>query len=266
MRDELKVSIVIVCLNDRDLFECTINSVFSQTYHNLETIVIDGGSSDGTIEEVNKYKKRLDIFISEPDDGIYDAMNKGISHSSGQIIYFLNCGDYLADKDVISTVVNLFLKNPDAHIVYGDSIEYNFSGFQTYKKNFQKSVVHLITGCGICHQAIFAKRELFCLNEKMGFDLKYKLFSDYDWLLKSALKKHSKLIYVDIPVCYYLLGGFSQLNYRDYSSERLKIILKNVIELINFKLFIKYPKEYIYLFELMVWLFAHSIRTFILHL
>jgi len=266
MCEQFKVSIVIVCLNARDHFECTINSVFSQTYQNIEKIVIDGGSKDGTIEEVNKYKDRLDVFISEPDDGIYDAMNKGISYASGDIIYFLNCGDYLSDKEIISKVVNIFLKNPNSHIVYGDTIEYNFSGVQIYKKNFKESVVHLITQCGIYHQAIFAKRELFQFKDKKAFDTKYKMFSDQNWLLDSVLKTETKLIYIDIPVNYYLMGGFSQLKYRDYSAEKLHIIFKNARKLLNLKLIIKYPKEYAYLSVLILWLFAHSIRAFILRL
>lgn len=191
-------------------------------------------------------------------------MNKGISYASGDIVYFLNCGDYLFDTEVISKVMNFFLKNADSHIVYGDSIEYKFNGVQIYKKNFQKSIIHLVTRCGICHQAIFTRRELLQLQNKLAFDTKYKLFSDYDWLLDSVLKKEMKLAYDDIPICYYLIGGFSQSKYCDYSVERLHIILKNVNKLLNLKLIIKYPKEYAYLLALIFWLSAHCIRAFIL--
>lgn len=263
MDKQLKVSIIIVCLNDRDFFGCTIESVISQIYEKKEIIVIDGGSTDGTIEEISKYKDRINVFISEPDDGIYDAMNKGISYASGDIIYFLNCGDYILDKDVISKVVKIFSKKQNYGVIYGDTIEYNLSGAQVYKKNFQKSIIHLITRCGICHQAIFAKREVFDINEKMTFNTKYKVFSDYDWLLDIVLKKQIESIYVDFPVCYYLMGGFSQSNYLDYSCERLQIIFKNFKKLINLKLIVEYPKEYLYLIIIILWLNFFGIRTYI---
>ena len=263
MGEQFKISIIIVCLNAGNLFECTIKSIFSQTYQNIEIIVIDGGSKDETIDVVNEYIDWLNVFISEPDNGIYDAMNKGISYASGDVVYFLNCGDYLSDVDVINNVVNFFLKNPDFPIIYGDSIEYNFNGVQIYKKNFQKSIIHLVTDVGYAIRQFLPSGNYSSLKINGRLILNINYFQITIGFLIQYLKKEMKLVYVDIPICYYLIGGFSQSKYRDYSAERLHIILKNINKLLNLKLICKYPKEYAYLLVLIFWLSFHSIRAFI---
>lgn len=116
-----KVSVITVVRNDKDHIEATIKSLFNQDYPNIEYIVIDGASTDGTFELLSQYSDKIDILISEPDDGIYDAMNKGIRICSGDYIGILNSGDEYADIHAISSV---FLGNVEgADVIYGDSIE-----------------------------------------------------------------------------------------------------------------------------------------------
>ena len=105
---DLKISIITVCLNSENYIEKTILSVLAQSYTNIEYIVIDGNSSDNTYNIINKYRTEIDITISEKDAGIYDAMNKGITLSTGDIIYFLNSGDLLYNNTTIEQIANIF--------------------------------------------------------------------------------------------------------------------------------------------------------------
>ena len=119
VHDSLKVSIITVVLNNVQHIENCINSVLNQTYGNIEYIIIDGGSTDGTIDLIKKYEKQISRWVSEPDRGIYDAMNKGIMKSSGDIIGILNSDDMYADEKVIEKVVDCFL-DTYTDTCYGD--------------------------------------------------------------------------------------------------------------------------------------------------
>ena len=117
----MTISIITVCFNSESTIESTIESVINQQCDNLEYVIIDGGSNDNTINIINKYKSNIDVFISEKDSGIYDALNKGISKASGDIIGILHADDVFKNNEVISKVLNSFISDVD--IVYGD-IEY----------------------------------------------------------------------------------------------------------------------------------------------
>jgi len=117
MKATKKISIITVCLNEKAKIEKTIQSVLAQTFRDYEFLIIDGGSTDGTLDMIAKYEDRIDLLISEEDHGIYHAMNKGIISSHGEYLLFLNGGDYLFDK---STLENIFKNRPSADIIYGD--------------------------------------------------------------------------------------------------------------------------------------------------
>jgi len=116
----MKVSIVTICKNAEDSIEGTIKSVISQTYKNIEYLIIDGKSTDMTVNIINQYQERLAYFISEEDNGVYEAMNKGILKSTGDIIFFLNSGDYFHENTIIEKVVKEFDSDPDLMFFYGD--------------------------------------------------------------------------------------------------------------------------------------------------
>ena len=122
MKDIQKVSIITVCLNCSMHIRKAIESVISQTYPLIEYVIIDGASTDGTVEIIEKYRDRIAHFISEPDTGLYNAMNKGIGAATGDILFFLNADDYFADENVVADVADVFSKNPDIDIVFGNQI------------------------------------------------------------------------------------------------------------------------------------------------
>jgi glycosyltransferase involved in cell wall biosynthesis len=241
----LSVSIITICLNSESTIEITINSVISQTYPHIEYIIIDGGSTDNTLEIIQQYRSKIHLFISEKDRGIYDAMNKGVDRASGDIIYFLNSGDYFYNKNVIETMAEQMEEFEDTGIFIGDTILYDteseerISGFRQDKIEYIARVVN--------HQAIFARNSVF---EKIGgFDIKYKIYSDYDWLLRALFKFDIKVKYIPVPVSRYLKGGLSDTKWKEFIFERREIFQKYVSfrEIIIYAL--RYPKDAISFFK-----------------
>ena len=222
--NNLKVSIITVCLNSEMTIEQTIQSVINQTYSNIEYIIIDGKSTDRTLEILNKYMDRISILVSEKDEGIYDAMNKGLKLATGDIIYFLNSGDYLYHFSTIEKIVSLFAKDDLLKVVYGDVIHYDERTKKEYYASSHIPNRNALFIKGTNQQAMFAKK---CVFNKFGnFDLKYSIFADYDWFLKIVLKHGVKSYYYNSPVCFYLMGGVSGDGAIKYDYERYEIIKK----------------------------------------
>lgn len=205
-KELMRVSIITVCKNAENTIEDTINSVISQTYRDIEHIIIDGCSTDKTVSVVNKYKDKLAVFVSENDNGIYDAMNKGIRLSTGDIFYFLNANDVLLHSSVIENVVNRFLES-DADVMYGDILMLEKdTGICNLKKHCNVNRFYLYANA-ICQQATFYRLSAF---EKSGlFDPVYKIAADHEWVLRSFFKRKVKAEYMNIPVAIFTLGGLS---------------------------------------------------------
>jgi glycosyltransferase involved in cell wall biosynthesis len=209
MKDNiLKISIITVCKNVEESIEKTIHSVINQTYADIEYIIIDGVSNDKTLEIIEKYKNKIAVFISEKDSGIYNAMNKGIEHSTGDILYFLNANDYLFDKNVIADIVEKFNKTKDASIVYGALATINEDNtLYTESKVEDIDKIFFMNGNCICHQCIFYKRILF--SELGLYDESYKITADYDFNVKALVKNKFKYSTIDRTIVKFTLGGYS---------------------------------------------------------
>lgn len=221
----MKISIVTVCLNAAHCIENAVQSVLSQTYEDIEYIIIDGNSHDKTLDVVNKYRDRISKIVSEKDNGIYDAMNKGIKIAKGDVLYFLNSDDKLYDEDVVSNIVKIFLQNPDAGIVYGNVKQISlYEGAKVIKHPITISKKEDFLKQSIFHQSIFTKKWVF---EEVGvFHPAYKIYADYDWLLR-AFSRSIKMVFVNRNIAFYDLQGMSYKNFKQAKKEKFNIIYKN---------------------------------------
>lgn len=180
----MKVSIITVCFNSASTLRETIESVLSQDYEDIEYVVVDGLSTDGTQALVQSYSNKISKFISEKDRGLYDAMNKGIDLATGEIIGILNSDDLYADRGVITKVVNVF-REGNADVVYGD-LYYFRTGSpdkvrRIYKGN-EFSLVRAKFGLMPPHPTFFIRREAYVRYGK--FDIQYTLSADFDLILR----------------------------------------------------------------------------------
>lgn len=214
-----KLSVITIVYNNVRDIERTILSVLGQTYTNIEYIIVDGLSKDGTLQVINKYKDRIDKLISEKDNGIYDAMNKGLAVATGDYVIFMNSGDefYAAD-----TVANVFAAADDADIYYGETEMIDDNGQSLGQRRHQAPVAFTWRdfkyGMSISHQAIYIRRAL-----TGPYDSRYQLSADIDWII-SAAKKARKIVNVNQYVAKYLVGGMSKKKHRQSLQERFNIM------------------------------------------
>ena len=221
MKDIQKVSIITVCLNCSMHIRKAIESVISQTYPLIEYVIIDGASTDGTVEIIEKYRDRIAHFISEPDTGLYNAMNKGIGAATGDILFFLNADDYFADENVVADVADVFSKSPDIDIVFGNQI-FGFGGRSAIKKQSFKISRRQLAGMTIQHQTIFAKKRVFELTGY--FSEGYKIVSDYDWIIRAFLVRKCKYLYIDREISVMSTNGKSWVT--NFEKERVRAMKK----------------------------------------
>ncbi|RZK50834.1 MAG: glycosyltransferase [Pedobacter sp.] len=213
------LSIITIVYNNVSDIERTICSIIDQDYKNIEYIVIDGNSSDGTKNIIEKYIDKIAKYISEPDNGIYDAMNKGLNLASGDYVLFMNSGDEIFDTTTVSAV---FASHPNADIYYGETEMYDENWVSLGQRRHKAPKVFnwksFKYGMNISHQAIYVKRTL-----APQYDLNYKYSADIDWIIKIA-KKSTSIVNVNRYVAKYLVGGISKKKHWASLKERYKIL------------------------------------------
>jgi len=212
------ITVVTVVRNGEKILEKTILSVINQTYADFEYIIIDGASTDGTLDIIKKYEDRIDYWMSEPDKGIYNAMNKGIEQAAGEWINFMNAGDTFFSKEVLIYIFNSEKKlDKDISVVYGDTVYLNYDKglLYTHTKNLNTFWKGMCFG----HQACFVKTKLM---KQYGFDENFKLAADYK-LLFTLYNEGYKFLYVAISVVLFSIEGISDNNPKSVM-ERYKII------------------------------------------
>jgi len=214
-----KLSVITIVYNNVAAIERTMLSVLNQTYSNIEYLIIDGASTDGTLEIVKKYESRLTKLVSENDRGIYDAMNKGLALATGDYVLFMNSGDEIYAPE---TVAEVFESAPSGDIYYGETEMYDENwkslGQRRHRAPEHFSWKSFKFGMNVSHQAIYIKRSL-----TTPYDLQYKYSADIDWIIKAA-KKSSNIVNTHLYVAKYLVGGMSKQKHLASLSERFKIL------------------------------------------
>lgn len=220
MNDPVLSVITVVYNNVRDI-ERTMLSVLNQTYPHIEYIIIDGVSTDGTIDVLKKYEHLVRVVI-EKDKGIYDAMNKGLAMATGDYVLFMNSGDEIYDA---ATVENVLTTEPGADIYYGETEMYDETwkslGQRRHKAPERLTKASFRYGMSVSHQAIYVRRSI-----AEPYDLQYKLSADIDWVLKT-LEKARKVVNTHRYVAKYLVGGMSKQKHRESLKERFNIFTKH---------------------------------------
>lgn len=217
-------SIITVCYNAASTIEDTLQSVVAQTYHRVEYIIIDGKSTDGTLSIVHRYANRVHTLVSEPDKGLYDAMNKGLSRATGDYVCFLNAGDCFHQADTLHRIATAINRNgfmPD--VVYGHTAIVD-SHRHFLRMRHLAPPRHLTwrsfeQGMSVCHQAFFARREL-C----PPYDLSYRFSADFDWCIR-VLKQSATTLHTQLTLIDYLDEGLTGQNRKASLKERFRIMV-----------------------------------------
>lgn len=217
------VSVITVTYNTSAAVEETIRSVLDQDYPSIEYIIIDGGSSDGTADAIRKYEDRLSYWVSEPDKGIYDAMNKGIRRAKGEIIGMINAGDSYQPA-AIARVVNAAMAQPRAGIFHGNINMIDLDGDFLKEKKPDPDIREVYQGMSVYHPTFFVRREVY---EQTGlFDTNYLIAADFDFAVRAMLQGIS-FHYIDEVIANYRMGGVSQTSGERIRQECKAILQKN---------------------------------------
>jgi len=203
----MKLSIITVCFNSADTIEDAIRSILSQDYENIEYIVVDGGSSDGTLDILTKYQSRISTCIFEPDSGVYEAMNKGIKLSSGDIIAVLNSDDMYANRSVVREMVE-FIENHNLDAAYGDLVYVDKGDLEKVTRvwrpgEYKKGAFRY--GWVIPHPTFFCREQVF---EKYGyFNENFRIAADFELMLRFIEKHQINVGYLPKVIVKMRIGG-----------------------------------------------------------
>lgn len=220
-----KFSVITVTYNAAAVLEDTIQSVITQTYHHVEYIIVDGGSTDGTLDIVAQYRDRIATVVSEPDKGLYDAMNKGMRLATGDYLCFLNAGDSFHEDDTLQSIAHSLTGSTLPDVIYGQTELVDSEGHFVRMRRLS-APEHLDwksfkQGMLVCHQAFFAKRAL-----AEPYDLRYRFSADFDWCIR-VMKRAQTLHNTHLTLIDYLEEGMTTRNRRASLRERFRIMVKH---------------------------------------
>ncbi len=223
----MKLSIITITYNAEKFLKRTIESIVAQSYQDFEYIIIDGKSKDSTVEIAKAYGERVNLLVSEPDKGLYDAMNKGLRLASGEFVWFMNAGDEINDSEVVATFIQS-LAATNADVFYGDTyfVEENgtIQGLRSeitphrLPKNLTWQDMNL--GMLVCHQAFITRKSI------APFYLENNLSADVDWEI-TCLKRAKKVQFLDTVVAKYLVGGISNKQLKRSLIDRYEVLKKH---------------------------------------
>ena len=225
----MKLSIITITYNAEQFLERTIQSILAQTDQDFEYIIVDGKSKDGTLLIASTYKNRVNQLISEPDKGLYDAMNKGLKLAKGDFVWFMNAGDEINDKETVSRIVNVARESlPVPDVLYGDTFFVNNEGEiqglrseitpHRLPKNLKWQDMKL--GMLVCHQSFIVRKSIAPLY------MENNLSADVDWEIE-CLKRAKEVQYLDFVVAKYLTGGVSNQQLKRSLLDRYEVLKKH---------------------------------------
>ncbi|MBG6187865.1 glycosyltransferase family 2 protein [Flavobacterium sp. CAN_S2] len=221
----MKISIITVVYNNEKTITQAMQSVLSQTYNDIEYVIIDGSSKDNTVNLINNYKENLGYFISEKDSGLYDAMNKGIRACTGDVIGILNSDDLYQDSTVIASVMEQFIADPELDILYADLVYVKRDDTNKVVRRWRTKSYYdsFFENANVPpHPALFVKNKVY---EKVGmFDLQYKLAADYELMLRMFKKHQFKSKYFNKLVIKMRLGGATNQSFANIVSQNKEVL------------------------------------------
>ena len=219
-----KLSVITVTYNAEPTLERTIKSVLEQTYPHIEHLIVDGKSNDGTVALIQQYVHEKMVWVSEPDNGLYDAMNKAVTMSEGDYLCFLNAGDTFFAPDSVERMMHSFYDDNSPDILYGETAivdeEGTFLHMRRLRAPAKISWKSFRLGMVVCHQAFIVRRELF-----EPYDLSYRFSSDFDWCIR-MMKKARTILNTRLILINYLNEGMTTINRKASLKERYRIMTK----------------------------------------
>ena len=249
---EFTITVITVCFNSAKTLEACIQSVVMQDWPNIQHVVIDGASTDGTLEILERYQSKLSNVISEPDKGIYDAMNKGLRLATGDVICFLNADDLYANSSVLSTVAHHF-QNADLDALFGDVIFFNPNNPDKTIRRYRSdrfSPSKLAWGWMPSHPAIFLKKKI--MDQVGFFKTNYRIAGDYEYVVRAFYKNHLKYRHISEVMVRMQIGGVSSESWRSrwlLNQEVLRACRENGVPTNMLKILSKYPFKLMELFR-----------------
>lgn len=225
--NEPVISVITIVYNRVEDLSKTFDSVFSQSYSNIEYVVVDGGSTDGSLDLIKAYDDKLAYWRSEPDNGLYDAMNKALSLATGDYVWFMNAGDLIYNTDTASRMIAQ--KGRSADIYFGETLMFDENGKEyglrsevtTQKLPKTLNWKSLQRGMVVCHQSILVRRSI-----APNYILGHPYSADIDWVIK-CLKKADQIHNTNMILSRYLMGGFSKKNLKKSLLDRYQILQRH---------------------------------------
>lgn len=210
----MKISIITITYNSAATVEDTIKSVVMQDYPNVEYLIIDGKSKDNTLQIADKYKDKITKVVSEKDKGLYDALNKGIKHATGDIIGMLHSDDVYAHSQVLSNIAKTFQDHPEAEGVYADLVFVSRNDTDKVMRTWESGIYQegdFLKGWMPPHPTFFVKKETY--EKHGGFNTELKLSADYELMLRLIHKNNIKLAYLNEVIVKMRMGGVSNVSF-----------------------------------------------------
>lgn len=244
----MKISIITVVWNNKETIKDAIDSVLSQTYKDIEYIIVDGASTDGTVEIIQSYGDKISKFITEPDNGLYDAMNKGIALATGDVVGILNSDDFYIDEFVIEKVVKVF-KEKEVDSLFADLVYVKPDNLEKTVRYYDSSKFHpekFAYGWMPAHPTFFVKREMY---ERYGlFKTDYIIAADYELLVRFLYRYRVSYHYLQEVITKMRTGGVSTNGIKSnwiLNREIVRACSENGLKTNMFKVLSKYPKKFL---------------------